>query len=348
MRSGNSGARLGLRAGEWIEVRSREEILQSLDATGRLDGLPFQPEMFAYCGKRLKVWKVAHKTCDTIHKTGGRSMADAVHLEGIRCDGSAHGQCQANCLLFWKEAWLKRPTEKSLSTPRVAGCTEADVQRAVLRDGGPAGADSRWLCQITHLFEATQPLQWWDARQYVRDVTSGNVAALKMLRILTFAAYRTLVSFGVGYRSLIWLFNRWQKLWGGKPYPLAGGLLPKGVRTPTGQLDLAVGEWVEVRSADEIRATLGPDSKNRGLLFDPEMVRHCGKRYQVQRRVTRLIDEPTGKMIEMKYPCIVLRNAFCSGECTPRRLGCPRAIDSYWREIWLRRVSSGAGTGSDS
>ncbi len=143
---------------------------------------------------------------------------------------------------------------------------------------------------------------------------------------------------GVGYRALLWFYNRWQALTGGKPYPFADGLLPKGERTPTGQLDLQVGEWVQVKSADEIRATLGPDSKNRGLLFDPEMVKFCGERHQVERRVLRLIDEPSGKMIEMKYPCIVLRDAQCRGECTPRRYACPRGIDSYWREIWLSRA----------
>ena len=36
-----------------------------------------------------------------------RSMKNAVFLEGLRCDGSAHGGCQRGCLFFWKEAWLK-------------------------------------------------------------------------------------------------------------------------------------------------------------------------------------------------------------------------------------------------
>ena len=35
-------------------------------------------------------------------------MRNAVHLEGLRCDGQAHGGCQAGCLLYWKEAWLRR------------------------------------------------------------------------------------------------------------------------------------------------------------------------------------------------------------------------------------------------
>ena len=56
-----------LRAGDWVEVRSKEEILRSLDKNGRLEGLPFMPQMFQYCGKRFRVFKRAHKTCDTVN-----------------------------------------------------------------------------------------------------------------------------------------------------------------------------------------------------------------------------------------------------------------------------------------
>ena len=95
------------RAGAWVEVRSKEEILATLDAQGRLENMPFMPEMFAFCGQRLQVSARAHKTCDTLSWTGNRSLENAVHLEGTRCNGAAHAGCQAACLLFWKEAWLK-------------------------------------------------------------------------------------------------------------------------------------------------------------------------------------------------------------------------------------------------
>src|SRR5262249_55236336 len=99
-----------LKAGDWVEVRSREEILATLDSRGQLDNMPFMPEMFEFCGKRFEVWSRAHKTCDTVTKTGGRWLPDTVHLKDLRCDGKGHGGCDAGCLLFWKEAWL-RPLE---------------------------------------------------------------------------------------------------------------------------------------------------------------------------------------------------------------------------------------------
>src|SRR5919112_2340396 len=99
---------LGLRAGELVEVRGQDEILATLDERGELEGLPFMPEMLQFCGRRFRVSKQAFKLCDTINGGGMNRMERAVHLEDLRCDGQAHGGCQAACLIYWKEAWLKR------------------------------------------------------------------------------------------------------------------------------------------------------------------------------------------------------------------------------------------------
>src|SRR4029453_18396965 len=95
-----------LRAGQLVRVRSKEEILGTLDSKGRLDGLPFMPEMLRFCGQEFRVRARAHKVCDTVDWQQFREMDNAVHLGDLRCDGSAHGGCQAGCLLFWKEAWI--------------------------------------------------------------------------------------------------------------------------------------------------------------------------------------------------------------------------------------------------
>ena len=99
---------LDLRVGELVEVRSEPEILATLDENGELEDLPFMPEMLQFCGQRFRVGKLALKLCDTINWTGMYRMRHAVHLQGVRCDGQAHGGCQAGCLVYWKEAWLKR------------------------------------------------------------------------------------------------------------------------------------------------------------------------------------------------------------------------------------------------
>jgi len=99
-----------LRPGDVIEVKSAAEILETLDGAASVDAMPFMPEMAQFAGKRLTVSRRVEKICDTV--SGGppnsRRMRDTVLLEDLRCDGSAHGGCQAKCRLYWKESWLRR------------------------------------------------------------------------------------------------------------------------------------------------------------------------------------------------------------------------------------------------
>ena len=331
--------RLGLKAGEWIVIRSKEEILATLDEHACLDALPFQPEMFAFCGRRMRVAKVAHKTCDNIKKTGGRRMLNAVHLEGARCDGAAHDGCQADCVFFWKEAWLRREQDGPAAITGRGRCSESDVAQAAFVPGTEGADGPVWVCQTTKLYDATTHLHWWDVRQYVRDVTSGNHSAWYMTKLLIFAGYRRLVALGVGYRVLVGFYNWFQRLRGGKPYPLEIGTIPEGKPTPVESLNLQPGELVEVRSQEEILATITDKTgRNRGMRYDIELAKYCGERHRVQMRVEKFIDEISGRMLRMKSPCIQLEDVYCRGECTTWRIGCPRASNIYWREIWLRRA----------
>lgn len=332
--------RLGLKAGDWVVVRSAEEVLHTLDDRGKLDGLPFQPEMLAYCGKRLRVAKVAHKTCDNIKKTGGRRMKDAVHLTGARCNGDGHGGCQADCVFFWKEAWLRRDVASSQAAEPAAPAQPAlrRLADSAFEPGQKNTSDPTYVCQTTALYDATTLLHWWDARQYVRDVSTGNHSAWHMFKLLVFAGYRKLVGFGVGYGLLVRAFNAFQRARGSKPFPLGSGTIPDGEPTPLEVLDLRPGEWVEVKPVEQILQTITRSGFNRGMRYDMEMSKYAGERHRVQMRVDRLINEQTGKMMQMKSACIQLEEVFCRAECTDRRLGCPRASNTYWREIWLRRV----------
>src|SRR6266480_4878278 len=163
-----------LKAGDVVEVRSREEILGTLDSHGRLDGLPFMPEMFEFCGRTFRVYRRAEKTCDTIMECRSRRMRDTVHLEGVRCDGDAHGGCEAGCLIFWKEAWL-RPVGQACERPIDAPlplCTDEAVTGATRAASAPDGTE-RFACQATELLQATSALRWWDVRQYARELRCG-------------------------------------------------------------------------------------------------------------------------------------------------------------------------------
>ena len=331
-----------------MEVRSAEEILATLDEQGCLDALPFMPEMLQYCGKRFRVFKVAHKTCDTIKDwTTMRRMTNAVHLEGLRCDGKSHGGCQAGCLLFWKEAWLK-----SVRGPKSGAEMDAEKQpqgtdvgsrsagfRCTLEILGLAtrvldveGEDTeeQYRCQATELLRATTPIKGRNPQQYIQDLVSGNV------RLNDFVRY-----------GMIAVFNIIMRLhWRGRPYPYIRGLAKK--KTPTEVLNLQAGELVQVRSKDEIMCTLNEWQRNRGLWFDVEMVPYCGRNFRVLRRVDRFLDEKTGKMIRLLNPCIILEGVTCSGCLSRHRLFCPRSIYPYWHEIWLKRVDETESRSGDS
>lgn len=330
---------LRLKAGDWVVVREPEEIMLTLDDDACLDRLPFMPEMLQHCGQRYRVRAIAHKTCDTIEASGGRRMWDTVHLDDLRCDGSAHGGCEAGCTLFWKEAWLRRDGDEAQAP---AGAEPPTGERAVLKRActreGSTPEEPIWRCQTTDLLNASEPLPATDISQYVRDVTTRNHGALKVLRLLALAGYERLVSTGVGYRALVGAFNALQRLRGGKPWPTVTGRIRVGAPTPTDVLDLRPGERVRVRTVEEIERTINAQGFNRGMRFDVEMVKYCDAEYTVKSRVTKIINEKTGKMMKMTNPCILLDDVYCRAECTPGRRGCPRAVNTYWREIWLKRV----------
>jgi hypothetical protein len=335
-----------LKAGEWVEVRSKEEILTTLDANGELDGMPFMPEMFAFCGKRFRVYKRAHKTCDTVFPVRGRRIDRTVHLE-TRCDGQAHGGCQASCLIFWKEAWLRRidaqdnsgwVDSKELGRESEAACREPEVWRNA-QTPDPNDGEPVYSCQATRLPYATKELAWWDLRQYFEDYLSGNVGLLQILRGALYSAYYNLSQAGIGLGPLMrWLYTKISVLLTNKEFPRNTGNIPQGQPTPTASLNLQPGELVRVKSHQEILKTLNTASKNRGLYWDAEMVPYCGGTYRVLKRVTRIIDEKTGRMQEMKSPCIILDSVVCKSQYSHCRMFCPRSIFSYWREIWLERV----------
>ena len=94
------------------------------------------------------------------------------------------------------------------------------------------------------------------------------------------------------------------------------------------------GDQVMVRSSAEIRATLNDKLMHRGLWFEPDMLKHCGRRYCVDAEVKKIIDIVTGEMITMKTPAYVLRDVRFSGE---RQLFNAQHEPLFWRAAWLRR-----------
>jgi hypothetical protein len=317
-----------LKAGDVVEVRTPMEILATLEEDSSLEGQPFMPEMIQYSGQRFTVSRRVEKICDTVSECSpsSRRLTDTVYLDDLRCDGSAHGGCQAGCRIYWKESWLRRvdPDSAASSADTVAGRDELETlagrhTRTMRRD--EQSPIEVYRCQATDAVIASTPVNHYDPRQWIREWRAGNVGFRHMLRI-----WLRSVTTAVARRAHLMDYLPERGPEGERPLPTKG------------DLGLQPGEMVEVRSREEIAPTIDENGKTRGLSFDWEMAPYCGGRFQVQDRVERIIDERNGQMLELPSDCLILNGVVCSGEHSRGRWLCPRQIYPYWREAWLRRV----------
>ncbi len=301
-----------LRRGDLVEVRRPSDIIATLDGDGVLDGLPFMPEMVPLCGQRFRVAYHVEKTCVDGYSDTFRAFAagDVVFLDDLRCAGTYHDGCARSCRLFWKEAWLVKVEDDDIPPVPVS-----DAARMLLRSRlKTRQGKGVYFCQSTALMGATRALPRVQRLfKIVEDVQLGNRSVGEAIRQITQAL-------GVKLHSR--LHGKWP----------AGAL----ATTPTETLGLKPGDSVEVKSIEEIRATLDAGGKNRGLRFTNEMEAFCGKSYVVQRVLDRMILEHTGEMVTVRNS-VILDNVHC--RCTFAIGGCHRAENSYWREIWLRRIA---------
>jgi hypothetical protein len=329
-------------AGDWVEVRSKEEILRTLDKSGKLEGMPFMPEMLDYCGKRFRVAKRAHKNCDPMNPISTRHLPNSVLLDNLRCSGLAHDGCQAACSIFWKQAWLK-PIDKTEAASGGAGtqqqtsvCTEEDLvkyARQVSSDG-----KIKYNCQATDFPQYTALIRSHNFDQLLEDITSRNVGLAEFIRFIAFIVYERLTKPAV--RPLFRrIYDGFQRMWGGVPYPRMPGVHPDPKNAPVNTLDLQPSELVRVKPYEEILKTIGSDMTHRGMVFDAEMVPYCGGVFRVRSRVEHFIDERTGYMRRMKTPAVILENVWCRSQFSFGRFFCPRAIYIWWREAWLERAT---------
>lgn len=289
-----------------VEVKSYDAILGTLDAEGKLDGMPFMPEMAAFCGKQIRVHRRADRTC--VAQQGFHRLTGTIFLHETRCDGSYHDGCQRGCLLFWKEAWLQPAQSR---TPAIAPASAGSEQLSALASL-PTRQGDRYVCQSTELAKATVgAFSRWDFRPYLREVMHGELTVRGFLKI----AGRVLLNRVAGRRHT------------GIPAGTTG-------KKNRGNLALREGEWVRVKRADELQSQLDQKNANLGLTFQPTMSVAIGGRYQVAFPIDRIIVEQTGKMVHMKNT-VALKGVMCEGECVAN---CPRSEYLYWRESWLDRA----------
>jgi hypothetical protein len=299
-----------------VEIRRYDEIVATLDANGCMSALPFQAEMRRFCGQRARIFRRVDKIYDYGRTKTLRRLDDVFLLTHLRCDGSAHGACQAACYLMWKSDWLKRvdggPTRSSTSGPESPALRLA-CEAVSTTSGTTAESGTKYVCQFTQLAAASTAMSPLDYRQDFRPLLAGN---------LTLAAFCLAVMTRV--------FRRFQELRGGVGYPAMPK--PAAHTPPASPRPLAPGDRVRILAGDEIVRTLSRDGRNRGLWFDPDMLKYCGQSCVVAKRIECIIDDATGLMRVMKSPCLVLEGVDYAGESL-RFVAQEEHL--YWREVWL-------------
>lgn len=101
---------------------------------------------------------------------------------------------------------------------------------------------------------------------------------------------------------------------------------------PAAVLGLQPGEWVRVRSLDEIHARLDPCERDGGLAWMTMMEECCGREFKVFKRVERIVLESTGEIRRLK-DTVLLESAICDGI-----YGCNKSCFFFWKEAWLERA----------
>lgn len=99
-----------------------------------------------------------------------------------------------------------------------------------------------------------------------------------------------------------------------------------------------VGEWVRVKERQEIRATLDENDRMRGLLFTTNQWEYCGRTYQVERVVRRMLDDHY-RMRSISRT-VALAGAVC--DSPGGSVGCGRACSLFFRDEWLEPSSVSA------
>jgi hypothetical protein len=106
--------KLDLHPGELVQIKSLDEVLNTLDRNNKNRGLWFDGEQVPFCGKKAKVLCRVEKI---LNERTGKMMKlpnECLILEGIYCEGHYSSDrlfCPRSMYSYWREICLKRVTK---------------------------------------------------------------------------------------------------------------------------------------------------------------------------------------------------------------------------------------------
>jgi hypothetical protein len=100
------------------------------------------------------------------------------------------------------------------------------------------------------------------------------------------------------------------------------------------------GDLIEIRSAEEIDATLDETGCCEGMPFMAEMRQFCGRRFRVFKRADKIcVEKPYYMDLRRLKNAVTLEEVRCDGS---EHDGCKRLCMIFWKERWLKSAPPGA------
>jgi len=99
---------LGLRTGELVRIKRKEQVIETLDANGKNRGMYFgNEEASRHCGNTFTVLsRIDRMILEDSGKM--RAINNTVLLQNTACSGLCFHACARNGHPMWREAWLER------------------------------------------------------------------------------------------------------------------------------------------------------------------------------------------------------------------------------------------------
>jgi hypothetical protein len=293
--------------GKFVRIKNEKEIFDSLDNNSSFEKLPFMPEMLEFCGSIFQIQSVVNKTCYEHNglQFGEFPQNNVVTLKNVRCNGAHHADCQRGCLIFWKTEWLEL-VEDNADCIKIS--TEEYKTNLKIKS-----SPYIYFCQMTESKNFLMPIN--KNRKVVsalKDFVVKNVSLFGLFRNVLLPVYLKLKGsfFFILYKQ------------------------PEKVSDQS--LNLKSSDIIKVKTLREIIKTLDSKGKNRGLSFNENMMKYCGKKFSVKDRIEKIILGSSGEIMDLKNT-VLLKEV--EPECYHVFGNCPKRELTYWREIWLEKVT---------
>ena len=99
------------REGDVVRIRSKSDVLSSVDTPNKFLESLFVDQILDYCGKQFKVYKILYHYFDE-HKYRMFKVIEPLYiLDGLICygeDDMFEVKCNRSCYLFLHETWLEK------------------------------------------------------------------------------------------------------------------------------------------------------------------------------------------------------------------------------------------------